>query len=182
MIVIGITGQPASGKDTIADYLTEKGFTKFTMGDIIRAEMRGLGLPLDRPSMSSFIERKKREAGLDYICKIILTKLEDKTTVPGIRSTEEVKTFRKELGENFVLVAVQTHIERRHKWATERNREGDQITLEQFKAQEDKEKDDYASGLEVDRVIEMADHVIDNDGTVEDLYKKVDELISKLTI
>ncbi len=179
MIVIGITGHPASGKDTIADYLIEKGFTKYTMGDIIREEMRSLGLSLDRPSMSKFIEKKKREAGLDYICKIILTKLKDKTAVPGIRSTEEVKTFRKELGDKFILIAVQTHIERRHKWAQDRNREGDQITLEQFKAQEDKERDDYASGLEVDRVIELADYMIDNDGTREDLFKKVDELVSK---
>ncbi|MFZ2523314.1 MAG: AAA family ATPase [Minisyncoccia bacterium] len=181
MIVLGITGQPASGKDTIADYLIDRGFTKYTMGDIIRAEMRAIGLPLDRPSMSKFIEKKKREAGLDYICKIILTKLEDKTVVPGIRSTEEVKTFRKELGGQFTLIAVQTHIERRHKWATERNREGDQITLEQFKAQEDRERDNYVAGQEVDRVVEMADYVIDNDGTREDLYKKVDELIRKLS-
>lgn len=180
MVVIGITGQPASGKDTIADYLVEKGFKKFTMSDLVREEMRPLGLPLDRPTMRDYISNKKREAGLDYICKIILSKISGNTTVPGIRSTEEIKTFRKELGDKFVLIAVDTHINRRHSWANARGRDGDQISFEDFKAQEDRERNNYEAGQEVDRVIEMADYKIDNDGSVEDLYKKVDELVSKL--
>ncbi|MFZ2521962.1 MAG: AAA family ATPase [Minisyncoccia bacterium] len=70
MIVLGITGHPASGKDTIADYLVTKRFAKYTFGDFLREEMRALNLPLDRASMSKYATDKKRELGNDYLCYV----------------------------------------------------------------------------------------------------------------
>ena len=178
MIVIGITGHPVAGKDTIGDYLVTKGFKKYTFGDILREEMKLLNLPVDRSSMSKFSTERKAELGNDYLCYVMLKKISGDTVTPGVRSTEEVRTFRKELGQKFNLFVVEAPIEKRYEWSKERGKEGDNVTFEEFKRIEDQERNGSTGSQEVDKVIEMADFIIQNDGTKEDLYKKVDDLIS----
>lgn len=180
MIVLGITGYQVAGKDTIADHLSAKGFVKYTMGDILREEMRELGLTLDRDSMNKYSTEVKTKNGNDYLARKIIRKISGDSTIPGIRSGLEVETFRKELGDKFVLLAVSAPIEKRFEWAQDRNREGDNVSFEKFKEQQEKERSSSSGVHEIDKVIEMADYTIENDGTKEDLYKKVDELILKL--
>ncbi|HEY0220859.1 MAG TPA: AAA family ATPase [Candidatus Paceibacterota bacterium] len=140
MLILGITGQPAAGKDTIADYLVTKGFEKFSMSDVLREEMADLGLPLDRDTIRVFAERRKADLGNDYLCHKILKKISRNSVIPSIRSTSEVKTFKEKLKNDFKLITVESPIEKRFEWAKERQREGDNITFEKFKEQEEKEK------------------------------------------
>lgn len=178
MIILGITGQPGSGKDEIASYLVTKGFKNHTMSEIIRNEMRPLGLSLDRPSLQKYITEKRKLYGNDYLCKIILKEINGNTTVSGFRNRDEVATFQKELGDKFILLAVKVSIEQRYLRSINRNREGEAKTFEEFKTQEGSERNN-SSGLEVDNVIEIADIHIENEGTKEDLHRKIDELFSK---
>jgi dephospho-CoA kinase len=180
MLILGITGQPASGKDTVADYLKEKGFQKFTFGDILREEMTAIGLPLDRESMSKYSSEQKNKLGNDYLCFEILKRVKGNTTTPGVRSVKEVETFKKEIGEKFKLLTVQAPIEKRYEWIKLRQREGDNISYEKFKAQEEKERNDPSGAHEVDKVIELADFSIENNSTKEELFRKVDDLLLKL--
>jgi dephospho-CoA kinase len=39
-MIIGITGPNASGKDTVADILEEKGFIHYSLSDILREELK----------------------------------------------------------------------------------------------------------------------------------------------
>lgn len=181
MIILGITGQPVAGKDTIADYLTKtRGFKKYTFGDILREEMKTLNLPMDRSSMSKYATEMKSKYGNDYLCYGIFKKIDGNTTTPGVRSTMEVKAFREKYGNNFKLIFVDATIENRFKWAQARQREGDMVTFEQFKLEEERERNGATGSQEVDKVIEMADITIQNNSTLEDLYKKVDDMIQKL--
>lgn len=177
MKVIGITGHQVAGKDTIADYLSSKGFTKYTMGDILREEMTSLGLPLDRDSMNRYSTEIKLKYGNDYLAHRILKKINGNSTIPGIRSTLEVETLRRELKDNFILLSVHAPIEKRYEWAQDRKREGDQISFEKFKEQQERESNAVSGVHEIDKVIDMADVTIENDGSKEDLYRKVDNLI-----
>lgn len=40
MIIIGLTGHPSSGKDTVAEYIANKGFAHISCGDLLREEMK----------------------------------------------------------------------------------------------------------------------------------------------
>lgn len=181
MIILGITGQPVAGKDTVADYLTKtRGFKKYTFGDILREEMKALDLPMDRSSMSKYATEMKAKFGNDYLCYGIFKKIDGDSTTPGVRSTMEVKAFREKYGSDFKLVFVDATIENRYKWAQARQREGDLVTFEQFKLEEERERNGVTGSQEVDKVVEMADIIIKNDSSIEDLYKKVDEMIQNL--
>ena len=96
--VIGITGHPASGKDTIADYLATRGFAKISLGDIIRRDMTALGIPIDRAHMSEFARKVREERGNGYLTEETVKAITGDTVIAGVRNTEEVKIFKEKLG------------------------------------------------------------------------------------
>jgi dephospho-CoA kinase len=62
----------------------------------------------------------------------------------------------------------------------ERNRVGDAKTLEAFKQQEQRENLNNTTNQQLDETFKLAEKVIVNDGTLEELHKKVDDLLLQL--
>ena len=178
--VIGITGHPASGKDTVAAYLVFRGFSKISMGDILREEMTAQGIPIDRSHMNEFAKKVRAERGNGYLSEEIVRRVKGNTTIAGVRNTSEVVIFRNGLGENFKLLAVETPLETRYARAKARGRIGDDVSFEQFKIEDERERAAQSGSHEVSTVIESADMSLQNDGTMEDLYKKVDDYVASL--
>src|SRR3989344_4535476 len=169
MLILGITGHPASGKDTVAEYLVSLGFEHFSTGDTIRAEMKKEGLHTDRSSVRDFPAKKRKEYGLEYPIPKIIDKITKDAIVSGLRNVGEVKALKKAFGKKFMLVAVEAPIEVRYKRVLGRKRTGDEISFEQFKAEEDLERNRKGHAQEVDNVIVIADKVILNDGAKGEL-------------
>ncbi|MBI3638667.1 AAA family ATPase [Candidatus Wolfebacteria bacterium] len=177
MKIIGITGHPGSGKDTIADYFIAKGFHKISGGDILREEMSKLGIPADKRSrIHEFVAEMRKRYGNGYPSEETIKRINGNTVISGIRNTEEVKIFRERLGSDFKLIAVQAPLELRYERAKKRGRIDDDITIQNFKAEEDKERANDSGSHEVDLVIEMADFKIINDGSKEELFKALDKI------
>lgn len=179
-VVIGFTGQPASGKDTAADFLISKGFLKVSGGDILREEMNKLNIPINRETINNFVASVRKEKGNGYLSLETIKRIQGNSVISGIRNTEEVKIFREKLGKRFFLIAVETPLEARFERAKKRNRAGDSISFEQFKKEEDKERKSESGSHEVDKVISMADFLIFNDGTEEEFFRRVEETLSQI--
>ncbi len=180
MLIIGITGQPSSGKDTIAEYLVAQGFVTLSTGDFIRAEMQKLGLPLDRAHMHDFVNKMRVLRGPGYLAIEAVKTIAGDTAVSGLRNVTEVSTLKQAFGKQFVLLSAEAPIEVRFKRAQGRSREGDHVSFEQFKVQEESERHGTPETQQVDDVIALADYVIKNEGTKEELVHKVDDLLSEL--
>lgn len=176
-IIIGVTGHPASGKDVVADYLASKGFLKISGGDILREEMAKLGLPIDRSSIHDFVVEKRKERGNGYLSEETIKRVTGDTVISGVRNTDEVRILKEAFGKNFKLIAVETPIEIRFERAKERGRIGDDVSFDKFKEEEEKEKAQESGSHEVDLVIKKADIIIQNDGSIEELFKKIDDFI-----
>lgn len=179
-LVLGLTGAPSSGKDTVANHLSKLGFLHISTSGIIREEMRKENLPTDRSNINVFSIKSRHERGSGYLAEIAAKKVTGNAVISGLRNVAEVEYLRKVFGKNFVLITVEAPLETRYKWAIERKRVGDEISFEQFKAEEDAERngDEYAH--QVDILIKMADRVIINNDTVDEMLKKVDNLVSEL--
>lgn len=175
MNIIGFTGHPSSGKDTAAEFLASKGFHHISMGDLIRDEMRVSNLPIDRDSVREYATKKRIERGPGYIAEQACLQVKENTVISGIRNASEAEVFRKKFAKEFTLIAVDAPIETRYKWALGRDRVGDDITFEHFKMQQETER--ASASQQVDAVIALADKVIVNDGTLEQLHKKVEECL-----
>ncbi len=175
MNIIGLTGYQSSGKDTAAEVLAEQGFLHISTSDLIRKEMTALGMPIDRDHIREFATNKRLERGAGYLTEQASLMATEKTVISGLRNVEEVEILRKKFGADFRLVLVDAPLETRYKWALARNRETDHITFEQFVEQQQKER--ASASQQIDAVIALADKTIVNDGALEDLQKKVVELI-----
>ena len=68
-LIFGVIGRNGAGKSTICDYLSEKGFSVFSLSDIVRSEADRQGLSHTRENLIQIGTRLKSEEGLDVLAK-----------------------------------------------------------------------------------------------------------------
>lgn len=181
MLVLGLTGTIGAGKDVVSDYIVkEHGFNAFSCGDVIRTIADEEGLEPTRENLQMLGKEHRKKEGEGFLGKkaaeIANRKDSDRLVVNGIRNPEEVQALREELGEDFVLIYIHADEETRFERLKERARTGDPKTLEAFKEQDRKEKEKFR----MEETFDMADEYIGNEGSLQELYNKVDETVSKL--
>ena len=177
-ILFGFVGHPSSGKDTAAEYMVSKyGFTHLSSGDFFREYMKenNLGEPT-RENLSKIAHDLRATKGSDIVMQLALKRPEQKLIVSGLRAVPEAKTLKDNGGK---LVAFVVPIETRYERALKRGRIGEHITFEQFHAADQKEsRSSDPNGQNVDGVVELADILIKNDGTKDEFFKKLDDLVN----
>ncbi|WKZ25152.1 MAG: nucleoside monophosphate kinase [Patescibacteria group bacterium] len=178
MIII-VVGQPSSGKDTVSYKIVEYGFSHVSSGDIIRRDMKIKGLSLDRESMYHFVLKKRSKEGAFYPANEIAEQLKegDNIVISGFRNLSEVDYLKKRFPKEVKVIALTVPLEIRFQRAKDRNRAGDDISLEKFKEQEDRERT-KTEAHNLDEVIASADHLIENSGSLEDLYEKIESVMA----
>jgi dephospho-CoA kinase len=182
-MIIGLVGPFCSGKDSVGAILSEKGFSIFSFGDVLRQEMTRKGLPLVREEIQKFGNQLRKEEGSAAIAKRIIAEMHPGKNylVQGFRNPQEVEEFRK-LG--FFLITIDAPARVRFERMLSRRREKDPTTYEDFVRLEDKELrgiGESAGGLRIKDCMAMADEVIINDGTLDVLERKIDAVLRKLS-
>jgi len=184
-MIIGLTGPLCSGIDTFADILKkEKGFIFFSYSDILRDEARGKGVEITRKNLQDLGDELRQKDGLGVLSKRIIEKIEKgKDYVIGnIRNPGEVEELRKSPGENFILIKLEAPQEMRFQRLFQRRREKDPETFEEFLKMEARDLgvDQAKHGQQHAAVFLLADKIIENDTTVEDLAKRVFVLLGEI--
>jgi len=184
-LIIGLAGQPSSGKDTAAEFLASKGFTHISTSDMLRARMRENNIPIDRVHMHDFSASERAIYGPGYLAVLAAEKAKDVQVkgaiISGLRHPAEVEALRSAFGAQCILVVTEASIETRYKRAKDRNRTGDDISFERFKEQEEAERKSASGAHEVDAVIAMADEVVHNDGTREEFMAALESLYNRIS-
>ena len=173
-LVIGITGLARSGKDTLADYLVRNySFKKLNMSDVISVELMKRGQPVTKDNMSKLGDRMRQEFGNDIIMIKTLEKAKnyENVVITGLRSPEEVSEMRYR-NSNFFLVCIDA--DRDIRFA---RRTGDDPQAEsEFFTRDERDINNKGLG----KVIGIADIIIDNNRTFEDLHNKINEKLSSI--
>ncbi|OHA17806.1 MAG: hypothetical protein A2664_04360 [Candidatus Taylorbacteria bacterium RIFCSPHIGHO2_01_FULL_46_22b] len=182
MILLGITGHPSAGKDTVADYLVHQhGFIFVSTSDMIRDEIkhRSLGEPT-RDLMHTVVNELRAEKGPDVLVKRSVEKFKDapRLCLGGIRAIGEAQTIQT-LGGSIVVVTAPLEI--RFARMQARGRTGDGATLEEFKEKEEKETANAKPEAQnVSGIIAMADYTISNEGDRTKLETQLDAMMTEL--
>ena len=183
MIIIGITGTLGAGKGTIVDYLTTaKGFNHFSVRGFLITEINKRGLPVNRDSMTAVANELRAGNSPSYITDQLYEMA--RTTggncvIESIRTPGEIDSLRKK--GRFYLFAVDAKTELRFNRIKQRASETDHIDFETFIANEKREMTtDDPNNQNLKRCIEMADFVIENNETREQLIEKVAAVLSKI--
>jgi len=184
---IGLTGTFASGKGTIIDTVKKMYGNKaasFSTSDIVREETAKMGLAQERPNQQRVANELRATRGTGVFAEMALERAAklpasvNLVLVDGIRNPGEVNALRK-FGKNFRLWAVDAPIEVRYQRIKSRAREGEKVlSFEEFKASEEKEKKaSNAAAQSIPACMALADGLIENNGSLEELEKKVKALL-----
>ena len=172
-----MTGMPGSGKSVVARVAREMGFDVISMGDAVRAEARRRGLEPTGPNMRSLMLELRSERGpaaVAELCFPLIDKAGPEVLIEGIRSLEEVEAFNARYGR-VVLVAVHSSPKTRFERLRARGRPDDPRDWQEFL-----ERDKAELSVGIGSAIAMADHMIVNEGTLEELAEEARELLAKL--
>jgi len=179
MKIIAITGMPGSGKKSIRDELEKKGIPVLVMRHIVEDELREKGIEPTNESLREYATDLRKKFGYTVVAERCLVKLKEMNVsvviLDGIRGDMEVEFFRKQKDVEFVLIAAIASAEIRFERLKNRGLEWDMKTKEEFDYRDKKE---LSWGL--GKAIEMADYKIENEGSVEEFRKKIDEVIAEL--
>lgn len=178
-LILGFTGEMACGKGTSAKYLAERhGAVTYRFSTILRDVLSRLHLPHERAVMQSLSTLLRKEFGEDLLAKVMFEDAKHDTheiiIIDGVRRLEDVKYLR-ELPE-FKLCYISAPRRTRHERLVLRGENADDTTktFEQFEKDHESEPE-----MEIPKLEAFAQEIIDNSGTLPELYAQLDAIIKK---
>ncbi len=176
---LAIVGLNASGKDSVADYLKTKGFEAYTLSDVTREELRKRGLEISRPLLIQVSNELREKYGNDFLARKCWEKTQSTDVAfVSIRNPDEVRFFKE---KGCVILEVSTTDWTRFERSRLRQREGEAATFEEFQRiqKQEMENPNNPSAQQLKKVLGMAGERIENNGSIEELHRKVDALLEK---
>jgi len=173
--LIGLTGTNGSGKGEAAAYFQKRGYKYFSLSDLIREELQKRGKQPTRDNLIKIGNKLREKSGADILARLVMKKVKGKAVIDSIRNPKEVEYLRKQGG--FIFLAVDAPVELRYERVKKRGREESASTLREFIQKEKEEMTECEKGQQLQRCMDMADLVIINDGSLEDLYQKLEEIL-----
>jgi dCMP deaminase len=180
-MIIGLTGKNGSGKTAVSDYLQSRGFEYYSLSDEIREEIRRRDLEITRDILIEVGNDLRRQFGPGVLAERILRKLgtDQNYVIDSIRNPQEVEVLRRR--SDFTLLALEADQATRFERSRARGRESAAQTLQQFIDEETRELDsDNPASQQLLATGRKADVVVNNDGTLEELHRRLDKLLPPL--
>jgi len=178
---IACDGEGASGKSTAAKVAEEMGIPVVCMGDVVREEAKKRGLPQTDENLGKIAEELRRREGMDAIAKRCIPIIREKgmdigvVVVDGIRGIAEVERFKKEFGDDFILINIEAPIEVRFQRALKRKRSDDITTIEDLKKRDEREL-----SWNMGEAMKIANFTVENTSGLEEFKEKIRDILTQL--
>lgn len=177
--IIAILGLPGAGKTEVINYLMKKfNWPKVYFGDVTFDEVKARGLEINEKNERTVREDLRTKYGrLHYASKVVekIENLKDAKDilVESLYDWQEYLLFKEKFGDDFITITVYTSPKTRYDRLGKR--EIRPLTPEEAQSR------DYAQIENIFQAgpIAMANYTVNNEGTFEDLYRQVDEIIAK---
>jgi dephospho-CoA kinase len=186
--VLGLVGPICSGKETVGSYIKDNHDCKYhSLSDVIREELDSVGFKdPSRETLQAVGNILRKIFGPGVLATRIAEKARKLNTplvvVGSIRNPEEAVNLKKAL-KNFILLRIEASRKIRFERMTHRGRIGDPKTWPEFLKAEKREFDHKKNKFQmhIGVTAKMADFAVENNGTFEDLFKKVDKIVKEAT-
>lgn len=179
--IIAVVGMSGSGKSVAVDFLTDKGYPKVYFGGMIYKEMEKRGIERTPESEKEFREMIRETEGKDWVVRQVISEVKDllaagqkRIVLDGVYSWTEYKTLKHEFPGMLTFLAVVVPKKLRYKRVAVR-------PSRPFNTEEIMERDrSEIENLEKGGPIAAADYYVLNDGTVEQMTDKIDEILKEI--
>ncbi len=179
--VIGVGGEIGSGKDEVLKYLKARyGIPYISTGDLVRHIAEAENVEATRENLAKISARCFEEEGKGCFIRRAATEIIKRgwkiAGISGVRSPEDVKILRDTFGKGFILIRVDiSDLQTRFQRVRLRHEERDPLTFEQFLKQDRNEEKTF----NISHAGRLADYALNNDGSLEDLHRAIDELVAR---
>jgi len=180
MKIIAFVGMPCSGKTEAVQIAKDMGFPVIRMGDMVWDEVKNRGLPLDEKNVGAIADQMRKDLGMDIwairtLENISLLEKTKQIIIDGIRNIEEIDTFKKKLGKDFVIIAISASDEIRRKRFLNRGREDDSSDIQDLI---NRDKRELSWGLGT--VIASADIIVPNEDGIDEFRKEIRNVLKNI--
>jgi dephospho-CoA kinase len=175
--VITIVGMPGAGKGVISTTALSHGFPVLICGDLVREETLKRGLVPTPENTGKVMLAIREEEGPSVIADRLMAKIRSSAApvvvVEGVRSMDEVNVLRK----NFDLEVLSVHASPKTRYSrlVARGRSDDPKKWDEFA-----ERDMRELGVGIGHVIALAEEMLINENSIEDLKKAAEAVFSKV--
>lgn len=179
--IIAVVGMSGSGKSVVVDYLTKKGYPKVYFGGMILNEMERRGIEITPDNEKKFREEIREKEGNDWVVNQVIAETKDlisagqkRIVLDGVYSWTEYKILKKEFQKSLTFIAVIVDKKLRYDRVMKR-------PVRPFDAAAIRERDrSEIENLEKGGPIVAADYYALNNGTIDDLNNRIDEIIKEI--
>jgi dCMP deaminase len=182
-MILGITGTAFSGKNSVIDFLVEKGFKHYSINYFLEEEIKKRGLIVNEDTMIAIKEQIFSINHPGYIAEQIYAKAksaEGNCIIETITMVGELEFLKTK--EDFHLIAIDADSKTRYNRSIRNKTESGIITYDEFLEAEKDELLSYEMTQQnLGRCMELADFIILNNGTLEALYLEIVKIFSKLS-
>jgi len=172
---IGLTGTNCAGKGETAAFFISRGYGCRSLSDVLRDRLRAEGLEDNRDNLIRRGNELRREGGPAVLARLVMDGLRPPAVIDSIRNPAEVAYLKSRPG--FILLAIDAPVALRFERSRRRGRDESAATLEEFVRKEDEERGSRPEAQQLDACIAMADALVVNDGTIEELHRKLEAFL-----
>lgn len=175
-MIIGVTGALRAGKTTVATLISKNyGYRHASNSDLLKKIAKKMNIDMTRENLGSLGDALFSVLGNDLLAQFRLNEIEsERIVVDGIRYKEEVERYKRH--GSFFLIGVQAPDEIRHKRAIIAN---DPIKYTDRLPGNFSDHHNNRSELEVPKVMEMANAVINNAEDKVSLFGSVSAIMER---
>ena len=179
-IILGFVGDLAAGKGTICKYLKEKyNCNTYRYSTMLRDILDRMYLEQTRENMQKLSTILRQNFSEDVMSKVIAQDVlhdpNDLVVVEGIRRPSDITYLENEKGFNLIYITADPKLRWERLVKRQENPGDTQKTFEQFLQDEQAEADQLIKSLG-----EKAKFTINNNGSFEEFYNQMEEILDKL--
>ena len=175
--IVAIVGMCGSGKSIASKYFEDLGYKNVYFGGVTMDKLKESGLEVTPENEKMMREKLRRELGMGAYAKVLLPRILDLSknndvVLDGLYSWSELKILKEEF--DMVTIAIVCDKNLRYDRLSKRD-------VRPFNNEEAKKREiTEIENIEKAGPIAYADYYIYNNGSIEEYYKRLDEIIKLL--
>jgi dephospho-CoA kinase len=182
-LYIGLTGSMGSGKGEVASCFENLHFNYISLSDIVREEIKKID-NIDRSAIQNIGNKLREQGGPSILASRVIAKIrasgKKNWVIDGIRNPAEVQELKKL--HSFYLIGIKSHMRFLLERIISRKRETDRIKISELKKTIKREwgTGEPENGQQVGKCMKMADHILENNGSLEELRTNCEKILSAI--
>lgn len=182
--VIGLFGMMCAGKDTVADFFYQKGYTKISISEnVLKPVLKKLKLKPDRLNLIKLGKSLKsfKQEVLAFLAHSLMNKGEGHNyIIPNIMTFQEARYLKEQEDIRFLLLKISAKQRIRYERNLQRMNDKDVSNLSTFKRLD--QKNLSMTGLKELMHARLEDAEIANNGSLKELKAKLEKLVKRLDL